>query len=159
MGKLIRKFLDIFHPLFARFLDRQTYYYAACGGTNLVSSWVFFYLFYQFVFQKRIFNFHLFDQVYVVSAYTLSSFFCFIIAFALGFLMNKYVVFIESRLMGRVQLFRYGVSAALAWLGNYLLLKILIEMFDFYPSISNVFASLSIVFLSYILQRKYTFRS
>jgi hypothetical protein len=41
MGKLIRQILDLFYPLFARFFDKQTYYYAACGGTNLVSSWLF----------------------------------------------------------------------------------------------------------------------
>ena len=47
MGQLIRRFLDLFHPLFARFFDKQTFYYAACGGANLVSSWLFFFLFYR----------------------------------------------------------------------------------------------------------------
>ena len=125
MGKLIRKILDLLYPLFARFFDKQTYYYAACGGANLVSSWVFFYLFYQFLFEKRIFNIAFAANTYVVSAYTLSSLLCFVLAFTLGFLLNKYVVFTESQLMGRTQLFRYAVSSGLTWLCNYLLLKIL----------------------------------
>jgi putative flippase GtrA len=145
MGKLIRQLLDVFYPLFARFFDKQTYYYAACGGANLVSSWVFFYVPFA-------------ANTYVVSAYTLSSMLCFIIAFSIGFLLNKFVVFTESQLMGRVQLFRYAVSAGFSWLGNYLLLKILIEGLQFYPSIANVFASAFVVLLSYFLQRKYSFK-
>ena len=158
MGKLIRQLLDLFYPLFARLFDKQTYYYAACGGANLVSSWVFFYLFYQFLFEKRIFNIQFAANTYAVSAYTLSSMLCFLIAFTLGFILNKYVVFTESQLMGRVQLFRYAVSAGFSWLGNYLLLKILIENLQFYPSIANVCASAFVVLLSYFLQRKYTFK-
>lgn len=158
MGKLIRQLLDLCYPLFARFFDKQTYYYAACGGANLVSSWVFFYLFYQFLFEKRIFNIAFAANTYIVSAYTLSSMLCFVIAFTLGFLLNKYVVFTQSQLMGRVQLFRYAVSAGFSWIGNYLILKILIEGLQFYPSIANICASAFVVLLSYFLQRKYTFR-
>lgn len=158
MGKLIRQVLDIFYPLFAKFFDKQTYYYAACGGVNLVSSWVLFYLFYQFLFEKRIFNLAFAKHTYVVSAYTLSSMLCFVIAFSLGFILNKYVVFTKSQLIGRVQLFRYAVSAGFSWLGNYLLLKILIEGLQFYPSIANVCSSAFVVLLSYFLQRKYTFK-
>lgn len=158
MGSLMRQFLDLFYPLFRRLFDQQTYYYAACGGMNLVSSWVFFFLCYQYLFEKRIFNIAFAGQIYVVSAYTLSSALCFVIAFTLGFLLNKYVVFTDSKLMGRVQLFRYAVSAGFSWLGNYLLLKIQIEYLQFYPSIANVCASLAVVFLSYLLQRNYTFK-
>ena len=152
MGKLIRQVLDLFYPLFARFFDKQTFYYAACGGSNLVSSWLFFFLFFQYVFEKRIFNIEFAANTYVVSAYTLSS------MLTLGFVLNKYVVFTNSKLMGRVQLFRYAVSAGFSWLGNYLLLKIMIETFAFFPSIANVFSSVFVVFLSYLLQKKYTFR-
>jgi putative flippase GtrA len=158
MGQLIRRFLDLFHPLFARFFDKQTYYYAACGGANLVSSWLFFFLFYQYLFEKRIFNFDINGEIYVVSAYTLSSILCFVIAFLLGFLMNKFVVFTDSQLIGRVQLFRYAVSSWLSWLCSYLILKTLIEGLQFYPSIANVVASVITVFISYLLQRKYSFK-
>jgi len=158
MGQLIRRFLDLFHPLFARFFDKQTYYYAACGGVNLVSSWLFFFLFYQYLFEKRIFNMEINGEIYVVSAYTLSSILCFVIAFLLGFLMNKFVVFTDSQLIGRVQLFRYAVSSWLSWLCSYLILKTLIEGLQFYPSIANVVASVITVFISYLLQRKYSFK-
>ncbi len=158
MGQLIRRFLDLFHLLFARFFDKQTYYYAACGGANLVSSWLFFFLFYQYLFEKRIFNMEINGEIYVVSAYTLSSMLCFVIAFLLGFLMNKFVVFTDSQLIGRVQLFRYAVSSWLSWLCSYLILKTLIEGLQFYPSIANVVASVITVFISYLLQRKYSFK-
>ena len=158
MGTLIRRLLDLIYPLFARFFDKQTYYYAACGGANLVSSWLFFFLFYQYLFEKRIFNMEINGEIYVVSAYTLSSMLCFVIAFLLGFLMNKFVVFTDSQLIGRVQLFRYAVSSWLSWLCSYLILKTLIEGLQFYPSIANVVASVITVFISYLLQRKYSFK-
>jgi len=34
----------------------------------------------------------------------------------------------------------------------------MIETFAFYPSIANVFSSVFVVFLSYLLQKKYTFK-
>lgn len=156
MVNLIRKILDVFFPLVSRVFDRTTYYYAACGTGNLVLSWFLFFLFFQFVFQKKIFYVNLID--YSISAYTLSSFLCFIIAFCNGFLLMKYVVFTQSELKGRIQLFRYGLSSLITWFASWLILKILIEILQFYPSIANVISSCIVVVISYLLQKKFTFK-
>jgi putative flippase GtrA len=158
MANLIRSILDIFYPLFRRFFDRQTYYYAACGGGNLVLSWLLFFIFYQFVFAKRIFQFNLGKLHYVISAYTLSSIICFIMAFVIGFVLNKFVVFTQSNLGSSTQFIRYSMSAVLTWLGNYLLLKTLIEGFGFFPSIANVLSSGAMVLVAYLMQRNFTFK-
>jgi len=158
MATLIRNILDLFYPLFRRFFDKQTYYYAACGGGNLVLSWLLFFVFYQYLFAKRIFQFDLGNLHYIISAYTLSSMLSFVLAFLLGFYLNKFVVFTQSNLGAATQLIRYSMSAVLTWIGNYLLLKTFIEGFGFFPSIANVLSSAAMVVVAYLIQRNFTFK-
>ena len=156
LPQLIYKVLDFFYPIVSKIVDKTTYYYAACGVANLVLSWVLFFLFFQFLFHKRTLYISLID--FTFTAYTLSAFLCFIIAFAVGFLLMKYVVFTKSELKGRIQLFRYGLSSALTSVCNWILLKAFIEWLGFYPSLANVLSSCIVVLLSYLIQRNYTFK-
>ena len=156
MVSLIQKILDLFYPLVSRLLDKTTYYYVACGGGNLILSWLLFFVFFQFLFQKQVFYIEYIN--YSLSAYTLSSFLCFIIAFAVGFLLMKYVVFTKSELKGRIQLFRYGLTSLLTWFAHWVILKLFIEWLAFYPSIANVVSSCLVVLISYLLQKKFTFK-
>ena len=156
MVSLIQKILDLFYPLVSRLLDKTTYYYAACGGGNLILSWLLFFVFFQFLFQKQVFYIEYIN--YSLSAYTLSSFLCFIIAFVVGFLLMKYVVFTKSELKGRIQLFRYGLTSLLTWFAHWVILKLFIEWLAFYPSIANVVSSCIVVLISYLLQKKFTFK-
>ena len=156
MVSLIHKILDFFYPLVKRMLDKTTYYYAACGSGNLVLSWLLFFIFFQFVFQKKVFYIEWIN--YSLSAYTLSSFLCFIIAFTIGFLLMKYVVFTKSELKGRIQLFRYALSSLVTWLAHWLILKTFIEMLNIYPSIANITSSCIVVLISYLIQKNFTFK-
>jgi putative flippase GtrA len=114
------------------------------------------YVIYQFVFQKEHFYF---EQItYTISAYTLTSFCCSVITFFIGFLLMRYIVFTESELKGRIQFFRYALSGVLASVLNWVILKLLIEGFDIYPSISNVLSSCIVVVFSYLMQRRFSFR-
>ena len=161
MRKLIITVLDFFYPLVKRFIPKETYYYAACGGGNLVLSWVLFFVFYQLVFKKEITHIHmswLIQKDLAISAHTLSSFTTFCIVFTIGFLLNRYVVFTKSELKGNVQLFRYGLSTLISYLSSLLLLKFFIETLHIFPSIANVIASCIVVVWSYIMQRKFTFK-
>ena len=155
MSNLIRRFLDIFYPLVSKIFDKTTYYYAACGVGNLVLSWILFFLFYQFVFEKKLLYVKQID--FVFTPYTLSAFLCFIISFTLGFMLMKYVVFTKSELKGRIQLFRYGLSAVVTSGANWILLKSLIELFEFFPSVANVVSTCLVVVISYLIQRNFTF--
>jgi putative flippase GtrA len=153
---IIHRILDFFYPLVKRLFDKTTYYYAVCGVGNLVLSWILFFIFFQFVFKKHFF--HLDFINFTFSAYTLSAIACFLISFAFGFVLMKYIVFTESGLKGRVQLFRYGLSALISGIVSWGLLKMFIEVFDIFPSIANVLASCLVVLVSYLLQRKFTFK-
>ena len=156
MSNLISRFLDIFYPLVSKIFDKTTYYYAACGVGNLVLSWILFFLFYQFVFEKKLLYVKQID--FVFTPYTLSAFLCFIISFTLGFMLMKYVVFTKSELKGRIQLFRYGLSAVVTSGANWILLKSLIELFEFFPSVANVVSTCLVVVISYLIQRNFTFK-
>lgn len=153
---IIHIILDFFYPLFKRLFDQTTYYYAVCGVGNLVLSWILFFVFFQYVFKKQFF--HLDFINFTFSAYTLSAIVCFLITFIIGFLLMKYIVFTESGLKGRVQLFRYGLSALISGMVSWGLLKMFIEVFDIFPSIANILASCLVVIVSYLLQRKFTFK-
>ncbi len=153
---IIRRILDFFYPLVKRLFDRTTYYYAVCGVSNLVLSWILFFVFFNYVFEKQFF--HLDFINFTFSAYTLSSIFCFLITFTFGFLLMKYIVFTESGLKGRIQLFRYAVSSIISGIVGWSLLKMFIEVFDIFPSIANILASCLVVAVSYLLQRKFTFK-
>ena len=154
--KLIHSFLDFFYPLFKRFFDRTTYYYAVCGVSNLVLSWILFFIFYQFLFKKE--NWHLPLVNFTLSSYTMTAFLCFIISFSIGFTLLKYVVFTKSHLKGFTQLFRYAVSALITSFTSWILLKIFIETFNFFPTLANISASCIVVVISYLLQRKFSFK-
>ena len=154
--KLIHSFLDFFYPLFKRFFDRTTYYYAVCGVSNLVLSWILFFIFYQFLFKKK--NWSLPIVNFTLSSYTMTAFLCFIISFSIGFTLLKYVVFTKSHLKGFTQLFRYAVSALITSFTSWILLKIFIETFNFFPTIANIVSSCIVVVISYLLQRKFSFR-
>jgi len=156
MSSLIRKVLDLFYPLVSKIFDRTTYYYAVCGVVNLILSWILFFIFYQYVFEKKLWYFQAID--FVFTPYSMSAFTCFVISFLVGFVLMKYVVFTESELKGRIQFFRYGISAVITGIANWILLKGFIEYFDFFPSIANVISTCIVVALSYLIQRNFTFR-
>jgi putative flippase GtrA len=161
MVLFIHKVLDFFYPLVRRFLDKTTYYYAACGTGNLVLSWVLFFVFFQFIFQKQDFtlsNLPFGMETKTLSALTLSSLICACMSFIIGFLLMRYVVFTESQLRGRSQFLRYGLSAIITSTTNWGLLKILVLGLGVFPSIANVFASCVVVTISYLMQRKFSFK-
>ena len=161
MRKTILGILDFFYPLVSRFIPKQTYYYAACGSGNLVLSWILFFFFYQVVFNKEVAHYYLNwlgNKHIAISAYTYSSICCFCISFTIGFLLMKYVVFTESELKGRIQLFRYALSSVASGVLSWFLLKLLVEMLSIYPSIANVLASCIVVIFSYMMQRKFSFK-
>jgi hypothetical protein len=43
--QIITQILDFFYPIFSRFLNKQTYYYLACGGGNTLFGLILYYLF------------------------------------------------------------------------------------------------------------------
>jgi putative flippase GtrA len=155
---MIRQFvitiLDWFYPIFKKYLPRQTYNYAACGGANTAFDILLYFITYNFILNKEIV-----DVGFVAISPHIAAFvFVFPITFSTGFLLSKYITFTESNLRGRVQLFRYGLTVFGSIVLNYLLLKLFVEVLGFYPTVSKILTTVVVVAYSYVCQKYFTFK-
>ena len=156
MVNIIRAFLDLFYPLVSRIFDKTTYYYAVAGSTNLVLGWALFWVLDHWIINRKTVELPFFEHP--VHSYSVIAAICGVFSFLFGFLMMRYVVFTESQLKGRVQFFRYGLSALISATVNWILIKLMVDTFAWNASLCNVFASVVVVTISYFLQRKFSFR-
>jgi putative flippase GtrA len=70
----------------------------------------------------------------------------------------KFVVFHDSTMKGRIQLFRYFLIFVTSLFFNYWLLKLLVEVLHVYAVLAQIITTTLIVLFSYIMQRHYSFR-
>lgn len=131
----------------------KTFRYAACGGGNLVLDTFLYFLFYNFVLDKQDVDLRL----VTLSSHIASLFFVFPITFLTGFLLNRYITFQSYELPAKVQLYRYFLVSMGAICISYVLMKIFVDGFGFYPTPSKILTiGISVVY-SYLLQNRYTF--
>lgn len=81
-----------------------------------------------------------------------------VITFIIGFSLNKYLVFTQSQLKGRVQLFRYGTVVATNILLNFAMLKLLVETFHLYPTVAKIICTVILAVFSYFSQKHFSFK-
>jgi putative flippase GtrA len=82
----------------------------------------------------------------------------FSVSFPLGFALSKFLVFPESNLKGRIQLFRYAVLVGMCIVLNYIFLKLFVEWCHIYPTPSKIITTAIVAVFSYISQRNFTFK-
>lgn len=152
---IILRILDFFYPLFSRFMPRHTFRYLACGSSNTLLDIFLYYVSYHFILHKQGVDFGYFD----ITAHIMAFIMAFSVTFPLGFTLSKYVVFPDSYLKGRIQLFRYAVLVAIILFLNYCLLKVMVEYFYFYPTIAKIVTTIIIAVFSYFSQRNFTFKA
>ncbi len=151
---IIINIVDLFYPIFSRFLSRETFLYLVCGGGNMVLDLVLYFISYNFILHKQILDLGFVAISPHITAFIMS----FSITFPLGFLLAKYITFSQSDLKGHIQLFRYGVTVVMCILLNYVFLKLFVEYFHWYPTVSKAIATVIIAIYSYLSQKHYTFR-
>lgn len=132
-----------------------TFRYAACGGANTLMGLVIYAISFRYIFNREIFHFWITAFKPHIAALFLSS----TVVFIVGFLLNRYVVFVESYLRGRIQLFRYLLSFLFNLVLNYVLLKILVEILLWNALTSQVITTAFIIAVSYMTQKHFTFRT
>jgi len=96
---------------------------------------------------------------YAVKPHSASLFLSFCVTFPIGFFMSKYVVFSDSDLSGRVQLFRYFLICQFNLFLNWILLKIGVEFMQIHPLPAQMITIAFVVAVSYLAQRYFSFRS
>src|ERR1044072_4858803 len=154
MKNLILQVIDFFYRPFARLMPLQTFRYLACGGGNTLLDIILYYIMYNFVLHQQ--DVHL--PSLTISSPIAALFMAMSITFPTGFLLSKYIVFSESNLRGRIQLFRYFMQVAAWLLLNYLFMKLFVEYLHIYPTISKIITTFFVVCFSYLTQKKFTFK-
>jgi putative flippase GtrA len=133
----------------------QTFRYAACGGTNTVVDIVMYAIAYNLILHK-----HDVDLGFlVIKSHIASILIAFCVSFPLGFFLSRNIVFTESTLHGRVQLFRYFLLVLICLLLNYIFIKLFVEQFHIYPTVSKVLTTIIVVAFSYVTQKNFTFKT
>jgi putative flippase GtrA len=154
MRKGLLKIIDFFYPPFSRWISVNTFRYMVSGGTTLVTGIIAYYVIYNLVLHQQNIKLSFVLITAPIAALVIET----MITLTVGFMLNKYLIFTESNLKGRVQLFRYGSVVATNFLLNYALIKVLVEAFGFYPTIAKIVTSLLLAVFSYFSQKHFTFR-
>lgn len=147
--------IDFFYPPFRRLMNLQTFRYAASGGGNVLLGFLVYSLSYKFLFFEKDFDF----GFYAFKGHIAALFLSFCITFPIGFFMSKYVVFTDSNMKGRIQLFRYFMICMFNLVLNYLLLKIFVEKLNVQPILAQVMTVVIVVVFSYLAQRNFSFKA
>ncbi|RZJ75276.1 MAG: GtrA family protein [Flavobacterium sp.] len=154
MRKLALKVIDFFYPPFKRWFSLNTFRYMASGGTTVATSIVAYYIIYNFILHQEDVKVGQFLITAHIAALAIES----LVTFCVGFTLNKYLVFTQSTIKGRIQLFRYATVYGTNILLNYALMKILIEGFLFYPTIAKACITFLLAISSYFSQKYFTFK-
>jgi putative flippase GtrA len=153
--QLIINIIDFFYPPFRSILDRKTFRYLACGGGNTLLDILLYFVSYNFILDKKV----VYLSFIAISPHIGAFIIAFLITFPIGFMLMRHVVFHDSILRGRVQLFRYVMMVGVCILLNYIFLKLFVEQFHFYPTVAKILTTIIVVVFSYLTQRHFTFKA
>ena len=154
MKHRLTNFIDFFYPLFDKWIPPLTFRYAVCGSTSVLFSLFTYYIGYHFIFSKEVVYLGLMAFKPHIAALILSG----ILTFLLSFCLNKYVVFVDSNIKGRIQLFRFTLSFGFNLMLNFFMLKLLVESAHIDAFVSQLITTLVIIVISYLTQKYFTFK-
>lgn len=147
--------VDFFYPLFSKLMDKQTFRYAACGGSNTLFDIVLYFVTYNFILNKEVVH----AGPVAISPHIAAFLFTFPITFITGFLLARYVVFPEaSATRKRIQMTRYLFIVLVCIFLNYGFLKLFVDMLGWWPLPSKLATTVFVVLFSYVSQKNFAFR-
>lgn len=152
--KLIAVVDSLYIPLVRRFVSRDIFGYAICGGVNMLLDAVWYFLIYHYVVAERFIDL----QFVVVSPHIASLIIVFPITFFTGFWLNRHVAFRSDKHQVSPQLVKYALTVAGSILLNYLLMKSFVEILAIYPTPSKILTSVITALYSFLMGRYFTFR-
>jgi putative flippase GtrA len=153
--KQIISIIDFFYPPFRKFVPIQTFRYAACGGFNTALDILVFFLAYNFILNKEVLHLGFISFKPHIAAFIIS----FLISFPTGFMLMRHIVFPDSNLQGRIQLFRYFLLVLICVILNYFFIRLFVEHFHLYPTVSKIITTAIVVSFSYLTQKNFTFKA
>lgn len=150
----IDSILDLVYKPFSGWLDKQSFRYLACGGGNTLLDIFIFYISFHYILHEQVVHFPWF----AISPYIGAFLIAFCVTFPLGFYLSSNIVFTESTVHSRIQLFRYLMTVLICFFLNYVFIKLFVEGFHFYPTIAKILTTVIVVCFSYLTQRHFTFK-
>ena len=154
IGKQINKFIVFFYPPFKHLFSQQFFCYGVCGMVNVVFGWFLYWFLYHFVFKGQ-----MFDLGFIAFTPHIATFFTQLpITFLTGFWLGRYVSFSNSKLHGRIQIFRYLLIVICCILINYTGLKFFVEVCNIYPTYSQVINTIITTIFSFFAQKYFSFK-
>lgn len=155
IADVIIRIIDWFYFPFLRFIPIQIFKYGTTGGANTVFDLLLYFIFYRYILEMQIVDF----GFIAISPHIAAFLLVFPISFSTGFLLARYVTFTSSELKGKIQLFRYGLTVLGAILLNYIFLKLFVEYFGLYATLSKGITTVIVIVYSYVLQNYFSFKS
>ncbi|HEY4149699.1 MAG TPA: GtrA family protein [Chitinophagaceae bacterium] len=146
--------IDFFYPPFRRWMPLQTFRYAACGSANTLLGYLVYTVGLKYIFTGKSVDLGFLSFESYVAALIVS----FMVSFPVGFLLMRFVVFIDSTIRARQQLFRYFFVFISNLFLNWLLLKALVKKLYINGYVAQAIATAIVIVISYLAQRHYTFK-
>jgi len=147
--------IDFFYPPFRKLVGLQTFRYALSGGVNTLLGFAVYFVSFRYLLKEQ--NLDL--GFYAFKSHSAALFISFLVTFPFGFFLMKYVVFNDSNMPGRIQLFRYFMIYLFNLALNYIILKVLVEKINVHPIFAQIITTVIIVLFSYVAQRYFTFKT
>lgn len=135
-------------------MPELTFRYAACGGANTVLDIFVFFISFNYILHKEILHI----GFLAFEPYTAAFLISFCVSFPTGFFLMRTIVFTDSPLQGKVQLFRYFLLVIICIGLNYFFIKLFVEKFHIYPTIAKILTTILVVSFSYLTQKHFTFK-
>lgn len=142
------------HTASKKAMEHKGVRYIISGGTATGVDVVSFFIMFNYILNKE--NLHLGHMQ--VGAHIASLCVSFTLGLITNFLITKYFVFNESNIRGREQFVRYILVAAITFVGNYFMMKLLVDVFVIWPTLARLIAVGTIAILSYRLHKVFTFK-
>lgn len=147
--------VDRLYVPFRKFMPQETFRYALTGGLNVSLDIFLYFIFYNFILNKKIVHLGFIS----ISPYIAAFLFVFPITFLTGFMLARHITFTESEIRGRIQLIRYSISVGGSIILNYVLLKLFVEYMYIWPTFSKMLVTVIVVMYSYLVQKYFTFET
>lgn len=128
-------------------------FFLSAGIATLIDVIIYFLIINYIIDHQRVYI-----SEYSASAHTFSLCISYSCGVVVNFILTKYAVFSESEVAGRRQFRRFALIAFLGFFANYGLLRVFVEIFGLYPTISRIISALSLGVASYYIHKLFTFK-
>lgn len=154
MKRLINTILKLFYPPFKRFMSFSVFAYLSLGAVNTVLNIALFIFCFHLLFNQT--EYGLYGTP--VKSYTLSLVLAFLLTIPTGYWLAKHFAF-KTELKTTAPFFKYLLVVSQGLLSDYILMKLMIEVFHFYPTGAKISSTVIVLTINYLLQKHFTFKA